>query len=356
LKGIYGYSLYQGSQAPLSSVRYSFEVSIKGCLWSIQYENSAALTNSDILVAQSIAACDGKDIYVIEFQSESAVKKALGDRYDSVKPGLPAAMVHIYSGAYPPPKEPFLQHIWLALAAANCVLRDPEGQAKPPFLADMAVFYNPDNVCGYRWVRDDSGSGLRKLLFLSDGGFLRRDESGEVRHTKYAPPYDKGYTLGVGLWLQATNIGGLSLPLDFQYTGFSPKPGGSNSTELLRTIEYRCMVTNVCSTEMPQVPPVLPRAKALVSDWRFADRGYGCVDYVVTNRWVATNDADVPALLQRFPKVSLERQAREELGIPPQPPKRWLFRATLFSLAVFPLAYWLARRIIRRNKQQVKES
>lgn len=356
-KGTYDYSVYQGAATPLSSSRYTFDVVVRGCVWTIQYENTAALTNADVLEWRTVAACDATNIYVVHFQNESAVKKVWGDRYDSEKKSLPAAMVSIYKGAYPPPKEPVLQSLWLAFAAPNCLLQAPQGTAKPLFAVDMATFEDPAYACDYRWEAGGDGPGSRTIILTSGGTFTGRTPDGRLLHSRYAPPYDKGFTIGQGSWPTATNIAGQSLPVRFEYTHFSPQPRGSQATDLLRVADCRCVVTNVAAGEMLTIPPTLPKAKVLVSDWRFADRGYATVDYVVTNRWLATNDTTLIQMLSSSPnKISLEQQARQELRNtqPPRKPRVGGIRIVLLALVVLPIGYLVAKGISRKRKQQSK--
>src|SRR5713101_7359309 len=156
LSGTCDYVTRPENELPLYSARYNFEVSVSGCSWMISYKDTAAATNADLLIARSVASCDGTNIYFVEFHGEAAVKKAWGDRYNSVSNELPRAMAKIYPGDYPPPQEAVLQKLWFAFAS-SCVLDGSNGRKKPPFLLDPAIFYDdPEFRCAYYWTTNES--------------------------------------------------------------------------------------------------------------------------------------------------------------------------------------------------------
>src|SRR6266568_2351023 len=201
VSGNYEYTVYAGSPTPLHSAKYSFEVSVAGRLWIIEYKDTSALTTMEAF-AGAVASCDGTNIYVVQYQKESAVRKAWGDGYDSVKDELPVAMATIYPGDYPPPREFALQNIWLAFASSS-VLADVWGKAKPPFIADLAFCHNNNYNCDAYWITNETHLRSRKLILMADG---RIPQEGRINHrmqqTKLPAPYDKGYTNSVGLWRQ----------------------------------------------------------------------------------------------------------------------------------------------------------
>jgi len=319
--GTYEYSVYQGSQQPLSSERCNFNVTLYNCCWVITFEDTAASTNADVLNIKTVASCDGTNIYLFNLQNQSAIKKSWGNQYESVKDKLPVAMASVYQGDYPPPKESELQNIWLAFAS-RCVLGNQKGKAKPPFFVDMAVFNNANFYCDYYWGTNDTDQTHRKLVFVDNGTlFGRNPRTGELVKKKAPPPYDQGYITGKGLWLRATNIDGLSVPIDFEFTAFTPKRHGTSPSDLQTAFVYRCTVTNIASVSsetMPQIPVPLPQGKVLMSDRRFENRGHAFINYEVDNgKWPAESSSELARAIASAPKISLEDEALAELGIKP---------------------------------------
>jgi hypothetical protein len=360
LKGVYDYAVYQGSAQPLFSERYNFEVSTKDCSWIINYENASALTNAEILDVKTTASCDGKSIYVVQLQSQMADKAAWGDRYDSVKDRLPAAMAHIYSGDYPPPKESTLQNIWRAFAS-SCVLAERQGKAKPPFLVDMAVFSDTNYYCDFHWMTNEVEPHLPTLILTSgDTFYARNPKTGELVRGKYPPPYDKGYTVGVGHWLKATNIDGFSVPIDFEFTAFSPRSKGTNSADLLRAFTYRCKVTSIESAKTTQIPTELSKGKVRISDRRFMNRGQVYITYeAIDGKWPNPNDSYLQRHLATAPKISLEDEALAELGIKPigaafsktriTHTRVNVTRIVIYLLAALPIVFFVRKKLFNKK-------
>lgn len=316
LKGLYEYSLFQGGQSVSYSNRYNFEVSIKDCSWIVKYEDASAPTDGNLSQPRKTAGCDGTNIYVIQFGDPKAAQMALESSYNTLKHKLPVAMATVYRDAYPPPKEPILQHIWLAFISSRCLLSHQEGRTKPPFYVDMGVFSDAEYKCDYRWLTNDT---IRELFLVADGWYFSRDpQSGKLVKNQLPPPSDKGYTTGIGRWLQSTNIGGISVPVDFEFTIFSPAPGGSiSSNNLLKVGIFHCRVTDAQIAGIPQIPPELPMGLTLVSDRRFQDQGHAFVNYPTTNGWLTLHDRHLTELLELAPKISIDAEALAEMGIRP---------------------------------------
>ncbi len=199
-------------------------------------------------------------------------------------------MATIYPGDQPPPEELALQNIWRAFAS-SAVLAGSKGKAKPPGVAELATFYDTNYNCDYYWTTNESLAGRRQLILMSDGHLLNEVEiNGEVRHVKPEAPFDLGFTNGVGLWSQATNIAGVSVPTEFDFTSFIPvhRQGGAGVLQTGST--YRCTVTNIGSAAIPSVPAPLPIGKVLVTDHRLdksKDPHYPSGIYeTTTGRWL----------------------------------------------------------------------
>jgi hypothetical protein len=367
LNGIYTYSLNQQDGAEFYSSKYTFDVSIKGCSWVIKYEQIKTDNKSaEPLDIGSVASCDGTNIYVVHFQNPEADKKVWRDRYISEKSQLPVALANIYFGTYPPPKEPVLQHLWLAFASPMCLLNNMDGKAKPPFITDMAIFSDKNYNCDYHWVTSVSAPNIRSLIFTTDGNFLVRDSSnGKVLHAKSPYPYDRGYTNGIGSWLQKTNIDDVYFPTLFQFTAFVPSfdKSSSNSPNLFKACTYACTVVDAKVSMLPQIPVLLPEGKILVSDRRFSHQGYAFISYPITNRtWLTTSDPFLKRLLQTSRRWSLEDEALSEIGIKPSlkgnavssSSKLAIARFVVLCLMLSPLAFFAIKFAVAKNKPKTK--
>jgi len=304
LSGSYEYSVYAGRPAPRYSATYAFHASVGGRAWIIRYEDTSALTNADTLNAEAIASCDGTNTYLVQFQNELAVRKVFGERYESVKHELPVAMATIYPGDYPPPKEPTLQNIWLAIASSS-VLSAARGKAKPPFITDLETFYDTNYNCDYYWTTDQAQPERRELVLKTDRHLLEDVWiNGKKQRVKPAPPYDHGHTNGVGLWKQATNIAGVVVATEFEFTAFAPGPTRRSAGDLARAYIYRCIVTNIAKAPIPSVPVPLPAGRVTVTDRRFDKSEDGGNHYLAKKDWSQT-EMD-PAELAAHQSVKLD--------------------------------------------------
>jgi peroxiredoxin len=273
LSGTYEYSVNLGSRTPQYSATFDSQAAVADRAWIIRYEQTADSRNAANLNTKVVASCDGTNIYVVKFQNKRTDKKVWGDRYASVKDELPVAMATIYPGDYPPSQEFALQNIWRAFASSS-VFTNSTGKAKPPGRVDFATFYDPNYYCDYCWTTNDTEPGQRLLIFKTDGNLLREVEiNRQSQHVKLAKPSDDGFTNGVGLWKQVTNIAGLSVPTEFDFTQFGQAQRGvttPNGAGALRTLStYRCTVTNVATAAMPAMPTPLPKGRVYVTDHRF---------------------------------------------------------------------------------------
>jgi len=317
------------------SFSYNFEATISGCCWKISYEGPTETTITDILKEKCIATCDGTNVYICEFQLEDMARKAWGNRYASVKDQLPVAMAEILPGTYPARKQVIL-HTWLALAS-GCVLSGDGGRTRPPYIEDLAMFYNTNSLeCLYSWGTSDSGS--RRIVFKSDGRLMERDqETGKLSETKFLPPYDEGFTIGEGVYRESTNIGGISVPLLFEFDGFAPTNTGKSAAELRRINHYSCRVSELHSAAYDQISSELPKGLVLVTDRRFEQDGLGSVKYSVTNGlWPAPDDSHFKKVVAMTPRISLESEVIRDMGLPRRP--RWnVTRLIIWILLFLPL-------------------
>ena len=351
LQGTYEYVVRPENHFPVFSARYNFDVIIAGCSWIISYEDLSASTNANLLDVRATASCDGTNIYFVQYQSESAAKHTWGSRYDSVKNDLPVAVAKIFPGNYPPPEEFILHTIWFAFGA-NCVLGSPAGKAKPVQYADLAMFYGDTNYFSGYFRTTGESNPTTHLITLTHNGFIliRHGPDWAVRRLKLLPPYDKGFVEGVGVWRGVTNISDVSVPNEFEYTGFAPKFRSPNPPAFEKTFTYRCIVTNVETAMTDEMPVRLPNGRVLVTDRRLANEGWSRITYMATNNWIPLEDVIAMARAQNIEKSSFESDVVYTLsagkppvksnsaGIPPVKSNRIRY---MFCFAIaLPLVLW----------------
>ena len=337
LNGNYKYDAYIGRQMPISTNCLDFTVILDGCSWIINYTNTSTVTRDKDDLG-TIASCDGNNIYIVDY---------------------PSGVAQVISGSYPYCSDVHLQYIWLAFAS-RCVLSGSDGIAKPPFWDDIGIFTRKEYACRYQWVRNRNGTP-NELMLLNDGTFWARDPTtGDVVHERLWSPYTDGYTSATGRWVNATNVDGIPLPTDFEFTAFSPKSKAtaSSAEDLQKMFTFHCLITNIAVSSAPQIPSKLP-TNAVVFDRRFAELGYAYITYVVTNgTWPSKENARIRQYLMGAHKFSTEDEALAELGIrqigDKLPPGRRVFRQEaakwiiLFTF-VLPAIYLCVRLLRTRN-------
>ena len=123
--------------------------------------------------------------------------------------------------------------------------------------------------------------------------------------------------MATGHWLQTTNIAGVFEPVEYEFSTFFPKPRATNVADLSPGYSFRCTVTNAYSDEIPPIPIPREGEATLVSDHRFAGKGYATATYKITNKWPAANDPKMARILLTTPKVSMEDEALMQHGYKP---------------------------------------
>ncbi len=352
VSGVYTYVVYPDRHPPPYTARYRFRAQVLGGRWVIGYEDLASATNPALVNVRATASCDGTNIYFVQFQSQSGVSNAWGARYEAVRPKLATTLAEIFPGTYPPPKEPTLQRLWLPFASRS-VLGAPRGIAKPPFSVDLAIFYETDYQCGYYWSDDGPGGQMRQIVLTNAGSVLHRDSTdGKIRRRQLAPPYDKGYVEGVGVYERTTNVEEALVPLQFKFTAYSPQFKIGGAPALSRVYTYTCVVTDCYPSSIGPIPAPLPRGRVLVTDRRFERDGWSQLDYIATNGWLEAGDPLIIARKKNTLKSSLNQEVLSALNISPGR-IHWL-RYAICVLLVLPLGLVVLRGLVQKLKREVK--
>jgi hypothetical protein len=353
LQGLYTYNLVnpviRGNVE--GSSEGTFQVSLQWPAWIIDCVSSSARTNASALYLRVKASCDGTNVYVVHYINPLAVPG-----------GLPPE-AKIYPGTCFPAVERDPYNVWLAFA--SCLAwTNSGGLAKPPNTPDLSLFYNPDYVCRYSWCTNAADECVKELILRSDKEILTRDlrRNGRLRRVVLGPPYTNGYTMAVGHWLRATNLGGLLVPTSYSFSYFTPKEKATSDTDLLRYYSWQSLVTNACvSTQRLTIPAGFQEERfVFVTDHRFAHLGAATVTYGLTNRWSDVSADRMRRLVMSARRQSLEDQALEQHGFETTGKWRgkWMLgmaRTALGLVVVLPLLVIGGRSVLAKLQRQRKE-
>ena len=318
----------------------------------IRYEDKSAATNPDIVTAFSTASCDGTNIYVVNVQSEKAAKKVLGDQFEIVRHDLPYAIVKVYPGVYPTPKEQQLQFLWFGVAS-HCVFQGGDGSAKPPFIVDDAIFGSDAYFCRYEWLNEAS-SGERRLVLKSDGReWIRNRPSGKIDVVRLLPPFDKGYILGEAIWRSTTNLLGIPVFGEYEFTAFLPKQASNTRVHENVSFSTRCKIHKIFKSKTSAVTTELQGVKVLVEDRRFAREGHPLVTYTSTNFWSPKVGSELKQILQSKPQETVEQEVLRQLGVQARSKRPVVL--ILITASTFLAAGWLIYGNVRTSKLQNKK-
>ena len=334
VSGAYETSFYPGGQEKGASwSKYDFEATLSGCSWTIACDGPTSSTRAGEPRLKYVQSCDGTNIYLVELQDKEMDRKAWGDRYASVKSQLPVALAETFPGTFPPQGRP-IRDIWFALAS-SCLTSNLSGTIKSLGSQDLAVFYRTNFYENYFWRDRPDEPGAREIVLTNDGHYFAWDAaSRKMLNARYAAPYDKGWTVGVGVYHRWTNVAGIFVPLDFEYTGYSPSLSGKVASDLLRVKVWKCTVTRFRVGVAEQIPPALPKGNVHVKDRRFIQAGYASVGYAVTNgHWLAENDPHLLNLVAHARRMSLDVEQGHTLPSDPR-----LRKYLIWCLLILPLS------------------
>ena len=338
VSGVYELSFYPGGKENARSwAKYDFEASLCGCSWAITCDGPMSSSDPSEARVKRTWSSDGTNIYLVEFHTEEGARKAFGDRYASVKDQLEVALAEIFPGTFPPPRG-VITDIWFGLAS-SCLTSNSNGTIKSLGYADLAVFYTTNFYLNYFWRDPPDEPGTREIVLRSDGHFFAWDAaSRRIINATYAAPYDRGWTVGVGVYRRWTNMAGIFVPLEFEYTGYSPSLTGEAATDLVRVKVCKCTVSACRAGVAGQIPPPLPMGRVIVTDRRFIPAGYATVNYLAINgAWLAQDDPNLLYLVAHTRKMPLEVEQGHDLPSDHRL-RRYVIWCLLFLLPLSALA------------------
>jgi hypothetical protein len=337
--------------APVAKyVNGTFRIAIQGSNWVIGCDYTSATSNSKSLYLRVDASCDGQNIYVVHALNPSVVAQNVEKNEAAVYPGI-----------YPPPQERETYYLWLAFVSST-IFADTHGMAKPPNTPDLSMFYNTNIWCRYEWATN-SGCA-RELVLKTEGNILVRDKSHNGALISYSlkPPYQDGYMLANARWINMTNVLGIFVPMQYEYSSFAPKPAAASSTDLQKIYSYNCKVTNVFTAPIPAVPAALQGDREVfVFDHRFFSNDVATLTYSWTNSWHELTKAKLEKRLEGVPKETLEEQSLKQHGFIPKTNsllnenKRMIVRIVLVITLIMPFAVLKLKTAIQKTNKTNKE-
>jgi RNA polymerase sigma factor (sigma-70 family) len=298
-----------------------FQVYLQKERWIIKYLNFSALTNAELLNSGEVASCDGTNVYVIRLINPAKIAR---DKEETSNANAYFKLSsEICQGTYPPPLDPFIHNLWLAMLSGT-VLTNSVGTTKPLIGGDFSMYYNTNFVWNYSWISTAGNNNQRKLVLHSNtnGTWFQRDlkNRGKLGFLRLGSPYEQGLEVGVADWLEETNLGGFSFPVKYSLSTFLPTYPPMTAGTPGPWYVFNCVVTNAVIVRAQPVP-VPPDDETTVVDHRFTEKGYPNVNYMITNRaWPTAEGKRWTGVLQKSRKESLEAASLRELGIEPASP------------------------------------
>ena len=256
-----------------------FELYVKGKAWQVVMERKLPdvlvpeqkpLPNGKATVPSPLADRNPGDVIAEDMWEYSIMgSDSLADHYHfyrrsgywrpapaSTDPGRPAAppsqggqsvtqMITLYAGPVPwESNEKVLPYLWLAFGSGPYFASLKTNMVKPFYHSSSSRWYFH---LGYqqeaKWRLADTLPRLpMEVTYLNPGTKLERERVNGVTTTNlvsvpYSPPYDKGFMNAQYRVMAQTNIGGLTLPTEFQFAEYSP--AGNGSVDAVRTVRGR---------------------------------------------------------------------------------------------------------------------
>ena len=341
IHGRYQYTVYQGRENPIFSKELDFTIQIRGCRWSIQTREIDATHYAGIDTGLITFQCDGQSIYVI--LERKAVDITSSDSFPVRRPN---GDVTIYPEAYPSPREPALQHIWLGYAA-NCLMSAPSGTCRSPFAEELDIF-SDQRLLNHYEIDQLKATGSRTIAITDSGKTATRDSDGNIQIDRLAEPYGKGYLTARGIWDPTTLLGHTCS--NFQFTAYSPNPSGKLATDLIRSFVAVCTITNVTEESFPDIPLLIESGMYSVEDRRHENLGKAIVRYITKNGIPNTTNPNLKSLVASTPAISLAQESvfRQTGKIVSQPTKG-IYKTLAIILMFLPLTFLILYRLVRNK-------
>ena len=163
----------------------------------------------------------------------------------------------------------WINDLWLAFGCNNYFTNRVDLAAMPIWRTGLSI---EDDVKMGTKALYSALSGAQfpnRIDYLSDGYDYFKGKSGDlVQKRKLTPPLDRGYTNFMGRALAFTNVGGVSLPVEFEICRFAPDRN-SHAKGALRQLQYAHITVDNILINNEEISPPQISEPAVAIDYRF---------------------------------------------------------------------------------------
>ena len=248
---------------------FSFTIWVDDCKWFIQTSDEG---RKDIKSFED--SYDGKYVYALS----TFIDKTGTDQSSGI----------IENNNIPQENSFYASPVWLALAS-SCYFNDITNDMFQPIwhLSDISIRNKRFSIVGH-WTKHNASPFLpEKVSYYNDGKIYYTDSGGNSRIASYASPYDKGFMEAEYIALEYTNKYEITLPRQFTFTRYMPRPGGQSTNETMIMCLYSGVVTNISieNKKTDYWPALSP--PVYIDDRRFGVviPPVTSIQYMATNSW-----------------------------------------------------------------------
>jgi len=310
----------------------AFRVVVDAPRWFIRIEYPKPKDPAQPSLEYSETGCDGRDVFHIAHSR--TIPGAARRSTDKNETGF------VCEGSFPEPDSLFGKTLWLAFASSSYF--EEHGVGVMPSILPFA----PTNLVHIRTKITPDGTGPSRFELLLPG--YRQLSSrpatgtpGEPVMRMYPPPYDTGYVAAVFTILQTTNVGGVSVPLDFVFDHFIVDTGFKTNSRL-HLADHLVGRVATAGAPVESVPFPEIRTDAWVHDGRFTNLLGKVLSYECTNRqWLSRHEPLLADKAKQIDKDEKRHITRLDQGTAFT---RRLFLMVLVAVALLPPIFLLSRK------------
>lgn len=267
---------------------YSFEVCVLNCA------SRLSTTNSQKSAAFELSCESGVQYRLWTILDASTAAGLIVNRTGKGSVTITNKYVaEVEYGEVPPDDGTTLNYLWLAYGSRCYFAGLTTNRLRPIWaLDDPALRSDGFTVPGF-WKLDPDGGLPAEVVYMNDGFCRARDSAGKPVVFKWQAPFDQGFTNAAFTVVAATNVGGIMVPLEWNFVRYGIRSEQFGGYQLSKITETRGRVTTFSVD--PVQGPLLPSFSgvAKVSDFSFSGSNYAVplLEYAVTNGvWPSTED------------------------------------------------------------------
>lgn len=347
---------------PIARSSQSFQGEFKGALWWIR---TAVIQKTEWLTADAM-----KTIGKLESSSKVARSK-LADKplaWETGTDGVDNYLIGIvgdweasvdgraFPGTVPfPDARTYDMPIWLAYASSSALRSNNTGRL--PILwhcKGAPLFYLDYSVPVTATFDSEPPYFPVSILFRNEGVLFDTEPDLArivIKTNRLSPPYHVGFNEAEYRLLAVTNLAGIRLPSEFEFTVFKPKRGGLTNVDLEKGRSYHARVASVI-IPAPRRDSYAPDPKTLkpfIVDKRFVTADHNVpVRYVLTNGiWPTSTNKGLQEILNSARQSNSLRQARPSTSESSRRKAKFVI-GLVVVITVAPAAFWIS---VERRKQ-----